>query len=91
MSRPAIPDHLRPVRRTPDFTAATVPAGLLAAHRTTAWAELVVTSGTVVFVEEEAMRSIPVGAGERHVIVPELIHHVEPEDDAEFHVQFYAD
>lgn len=76
-------------RRTPDFTTATVPPGLLAAHKTSVWAQLVVTAGSVVFVDEVTGAATTVGVPAPHTITPDRKHHVEPADDAEFHVQFY--
>ncbi|MCD9622290.1 DUF1971 domain-containing protein [Rhabdothermincola salaria] len=78
-------------RTTPAFTATTVPAGLLRAHRVGpgVWGTLVVESGTVVFVMEATGARRPVGAGERQVIPPEAEHHVEPSADAVFSVEFH--
>lgn len=76
-------------RRTPTFTAATVPPGLLAAHHTTVWAKLVVTAGSVRFADEEPPWKTTATAGRPVVIVPNRAHHIEPSADAEFHVQFF--
>jgi tellurite resistance-related uncharacterized protein len=84
-----LPDGLRAVRRTPDFTVDSVPPGLLSAHTTTVWAQLVVTSGSVVFVDEEDQERAAVRGGVPMVIVPHRRHHIEPEPDAEFFVQFF--
>lgn len=75
-------------RRTPTFTAMTTPAGLLRDHLTTAWAELVVLAGSVVFVEETSRRTVA-KPGCHVTIVPGVRHRVEPAADAEFYVQFY--
>ena len=83
-----IPATAVPGRRTPTFTAVTTPAGLLRDHLTTAWAELVVLAGSVLFVDETSRR-ILVTPGRRVTIVPGARHHVEPAEDAEFYVQFY--
>lgn len=91
VDEPTIPEHVSPVRRTKDFTSTSVPAGLRRAHHTSVWAEVVVTEGSVVFVDEDSGRSTTVTSGSRHVIAPNSPHHVEPDVDAVFHVQFYAD
>jgi len=83
-----IPAAAVPGRRTPTFTAESMPPALAKDHRTTVWAELVVVEGTVLFVDE-ASRSITAAAGSRIVIVPDTYHHVEPSGDARFYVQFY--
>ena len=76
-------------RRTPDFTKATCPAGLLAAHRAATWAQLEVAKGTVAFTDEvTGARSIG-SPGAPVVIAPDKPHHIEPTDDAVFAVQFF--
>lgn len=85
-----IPDDATPARKTPTFTRSSVPAGLLAAHQTSVWAELIVVAGMVVFVDEVSGASVPIPAGEKRVIVPRQRHHVEPDASAEFFVQFYS-
>ena len=86
--RRVIPPAAIPARRTSTFTSETVPKGLLRAHLTTAWAELVVLEGTVVFVDETALEIVATPAN-RVAIVPGRRHHIEPEENAEFYVQFY--
>ena len=73
-----------PGRRTPTFTAATTPAGLLRDHLTTAWAELVALAGSVLFVDETSRRIVAT-PGHRVTIVPGTRHHVQPAEDAEFY------
>lgn len=87
-AEPRVPASARPARRTPTFTAESLPAGLSREHRTTVWAELVVLAGSVLFVDGPGRR---VGASpdRRVTIVPDIPHHIEPESDAEFYVQFY--
>lgn len=84
-----LPDGLRAARRTPTFTVDSVPPGLLAAHTTSVWAQLIVISGSVVFVDEEDDERSVVVAGAERVIVPHRRHHIEPEPDTEFFVQFF--
>lgn len=76
-------------RRTPTFTAETVPPGLLAAHTTTVWAELVVTAGTVRFSDEDPPWEANASVGRPVSIVPNRRHHIDPTPGAEFHVQFF--
>jgi len=89
VATPALPVGSVLARTTPTFDATTVPAGLLAAHETSVWAELVVVDGVVVFVEESSGAATEVVAGERIVIVPHVRRHVEPASSARFFVQFY--
>lgn len=86
--RPALPDGLVPGRRTPDFTAETVPPALLRDHRTTVWARLEVSAGTVEFVDGEG-RPVIVTPDRPVVIVPDRAHRVMPSADATFAVQFF--
>jgi tellurite resistance-related uncharacterized protein len=79
-------------RKTPVFTADTIPRGLLSRHSTKAgvWGRLEVLSGTLNFVLEgpgeprEVLR-----AGESVVIVPEVEHRVEPLGPVEFRIELY--
>ena len=86
-----LPSGLVAERATPTFTAESVPPALLRAHHTAAWAELVVHTGSVRFVEEDPTWATTVEVGHQQVIVPYRKHHIEPSADAEFHVQFYVE
>lgn len=76
-------------RRTPTFDADTVSKALLSAHRTNAWAELIVTAGSVEFHEGEDTWTCIAGPGASMVIVPQRHHRITPGPDSEFHVQFH--
>lgn len=83
-----LPDGLVPGRRTPDFTASSVPPALLHDHRTTVWARLEVAAGTVDFIEGDGDR-VTAGPERAIVIVPNRAHRVVPSPDAVFAVQFF--
>jgi tellurite resistance-related uncharacterized protein len=87
----SLPASVRLERTTPTFTADTVPAGLLRAHRIApeVWGRLRVEEGTVTFVLESSGESRRVGAGETQVIEPDTLHHVVLEPDAAFVVEFH--
>lgn len=85
-----LPAGLVPGRRTPTFTATTVPSGLLGEHHTTVWATLEVEQGTVVFHETASGWSTTCSPGQPLVIVPHRRHRVEPAPDARFAVQFHV-
>ncbi len=91
MTDAPLPAGLIAGRRTPTFDQASTPSGLRAAHHTAVWAELVVEAGTVRFVDEATGDGTVIAAGHRRVIVPHVHHHVEPDADARFHVQFWID
>lgn len=86
-----LPEGVELTRTTDRFDPATVPAGLLRAHRVAGgvWGELWVAQGEVTFVFEDSGARRSVGAGERQVIPPGRLHHVEPSEDASFEVRFY--
>ena len=91
MTERILPPGSVPGRQTPSFTEQSVPAALLRAHHTTVWAELVVESGALTFVEEDPPWRHRLLAPATQVIVPNRKHHVEPEPGVQFHVQFYDD
>jgi tellurite resistance-related uncharacterized protein len=88
----AMPAGLELARTTPEFTATTVPAALLAAHRVgpEVWGRLRVRGGRVRFVfEADPSGALELAAGEHVDIPPGETHHVEPLHDARFVVEFY--
>jgi tellurite resistance-related uncharacterized protein len=92
MDRPTMPDGLELARTTPEFTAATVPGGLLHAHQVAAgvWGRLRVHFGSVVFMFEDAPdQPIALAPGDHVDIPPQRPHHVAPDDDAIFVVEFH--
>jgi tellurite resistance-related uncharacterized protein len=86
-----LPPGLEHVRTTPVSTAASVPPGLLRAHRIApeVWGRLRVLAGSVTFVLEETGESRRLLEAEVQVIEPDVAHRVEPGTDAEFEVEFY--
>ena len=81
-----IPEGFVLARTTDVFDNATVPAGLLKAHRVadSVWGRLVVRSGSVRFVfEDEPDAAAVVKAGETLVIPPARLHRVELDGSAE--------
>lgn len=86
-----LPADVKQVRATPEFSAETVPDGLLSAHRVAqdVWGLLCVREGTVTFVVEDTGDSRALAAGDTQVIEPGVTHHVEPGTRARFVVEFY--
>jgi tellurite resistance-related uncharacterized protein len=90
-----MPAGLELARTTPEFTATTVPAALLAAHRVgpEVWGRLRVHAGRVRLVfEADPSDAVALSAGDHIDIPPGEFHHVdllEPLDDARFVVEFY--
>ena len=91
MHEPTLPAGLIEARRTPLFDADSVPAALRSEHQTAVWAQLRVEAGSVRFYELAGAepRDVRVEAGDEIVIVPMVVHQVEPSSDARFYVQFF--
>jgi len=90
-----LPANVRPYRRTPEFTEATVPQALLKAHTTKdgAWALIHVLEGRLAYRIEDSHRPVsetvltaqtPPG-----VIEPTIRHAVEPLGPVRFYVEFH--
>ncbi len=87
-----LPAGVRPYRRTPVFTEATIPAGLQADHSTKpgTWALVTVLEGR--------LRLTFLDTGERHlldpetsgVVAPERPHRAEPDGPVRFTIDFCA-
>ncbi len=87
-----LPGDVVYVRTTNTFDNDTVPAGLLRAHQVAdnVWGRLVVHSGTVGFVFEDAPDEPQViNAGGSIVIPPQRHHHVVLDGPATFAVEFF--
>jgi len=87
--RPGLPDGLIPGRRTPEFSAETVPPALRRDHQTTVWARLEVSAGTLEFIEGD--RDPVLATPDRPIVIaPNSPHRVVPSADASFAVQFFV-
>ncbi|HEY5927702.1 MAG TPA: DUF3565 domain-containing protein [Kofleriaceae bacterium] len=87
-----IPAGARSYKRTREFDHASIPAGLKASHSTKpgVWGVIHVLAGRLRYVVEAPLvHDTMVEAGARAVIVPEVLHHVEPDDDVRFFIEFY--
>ena len=86
---PKLPPDVVEYKRTAELDATTVPAGLTKTHRLKAgvWGELVVLSGHVVYVLEDAGdATVVLRDGLPGIIAPESPHHIEPMSGARFFV-----
>lgn len=87
-----LPDGLVLQRVTEEFTADSVPKGLLRAHRIAegVWGLIKVREGTLTFVEEtHPITTTVLHGGDEQVVQPGVPHHVEPGRDARFAIEFY--
>ena len=86
------PEGLIALRRTPDFTEATIPKGLLRDHNTKVgvWGVINVVSGSLCYrVNEPEMREYLLLEGEQGVVVPTMLHSVAAKGDVRFYVEFF--
>jgi tellurite resistance-related uncharacterized protein len=89
--RAEMPDGLRPVRSTPTWDQATVPAALRRRHRigTGTWGLLEILAGRLHFTAEtDPPLDRTVGPDRPQAIPPEVAHSVEPVGDVRFRITF---
>ena len=86
-----LPDGLNAYKRTPTFTEATVPDGLLRDHHTKSgvWGVIHVESGSLCYVVPGRDLEVALDAGDEAVVVPREPHHVRPIGAVQFHVEFW--
>ena len=87
---PSLPPGLAPYRRTPTFTARTVPQALQQVHSTKAgvWGRIVVLSGRLRYELIASGAAFELSTGDIGVIAPAALHRVEALGDATFYVEF---
>lgn len=89
------PADAKPYSRTPDFTEATVPPGLLKAHTTKAgaWALIHVLEGRLAYrvcdPRRPASRRVLTPDAPPGVVEPTILHEVEPLGPVRFYVEFH--
>ena len=90
-----LPTHLHSYKRTPSFTEATVPAGLLGEHATKdgVWGLIHVEKGQLRYVLADPRRgasSVLITADSPPgVVEPTIVHRVQPAGPVRFHVEFF--
>jgi tellurite resistance-related uncharacterized protein len=86
-----LPEGLEPYRRTPDFTEATVPAGLLKDHKTKpgVWGVIHVTAGRLRYAIPSRNEEVELHPGLNGIIEPEVLHKVMPFCAVTFYVEFW--
>ena len=89
--RMELPPDFVPFRRTPVFTADSLPAGLRANHSTApgTWAKIVVRKGALRYRLADLGVDVHLSPGDEGVVIPEARHSVEPVGEVHFHVEFY--
>jgi tellurite resistance-related uncharacterized protein len=90
-----LPQGAHPYRRTPTFTEATIPQGLLKAHATKdgVWGLVPVLSGRLLYRVTDPRRLACVKVLEPGappgVVEPTILHEVEPQGPVSFYVEFH--
>ncbi|HKY93050.1 MAG TPA: DUF1971 domain-containing protein [Nevskiaceae bacterium] len=87
----ALPSDVTPYKRTPEFTRASTPAGLLRGHNTKdgVWAQIVVLEGTMTYrILEPEIEEIALDPDHPGVIEPRVLHEVVPHEGVRFYVEF---
>lgn len=90
-----LPSGLEAYKRTPLFTEATVPAGLLKNHSTkeSTWGLIHVEAGTLRYCVTDPRRPpfcVDLAAGTQPgVVEPTVVHRVQPLGPVQFWVEFY--
>lgn len=87
----ALPDAVRAYRRTPVFTEASVPAGLLKEHSTKAgvWGVITVLSGRLEYAVPSNHETVILDPDRSAVIAPTVPHRVTPLGAVSFYVEFW--
>lgn len=87
-----LPRSAKLVRTTSAFTEDTVPRALLSEHHIAAdvWGRLVVLEGSLTFCFDDGSDHCEeVGVGDRVVIPPVVMHHVQIDGPVRFVIEFY--
>ncbi|MEO9468158.1 DUF1971 domain-containing protein [Parasphingorhabdus sp.] len=88
-----MPKKAEPYSSTPIFNETSLPKALQNAHNTKAgtWGLLDLIAGELVYVIEDSGNRRPMVAGDRQLIEPEQLHHVELSGPMQMQVHFYRD
>jgi tellurite resistance-related uncharacterized protein len=93
LAMPTLPTNVTSYKRTPNFTQATVPRGLLKDHSTKAgtWGVLTVLSGALYYhiTLTQSSQSYALAVDVAGIIVPEQKHYIELTGEAEYYLEFY--
>lgn len=86
-----LPDSFVPYKRTSVFTEETVPAGLRKDHstKTGVWAKINVEDGKLRYRVAVLDTDMELHPGRIGIVVPEVLHNVEPLGSVRFFVEFY--
>ena len=85
------PEHFVAYKRTPEFTAESLPAALRKDHSTKpgVWARIVVSEGLLRYRAEALHIDVELSPRQTGTVVPQVPHSVEPLGAVRFYVEFY--
>lgn len=86
-----LPDHFIPYKRTTEFNEESVPAALRKDHstKTGVWAKITVTRGKLLYRVPALGKETELSVDRLGIVLPEVLHNVEPLGSASFFVEFY--
>jgi tellurite resistance-related uncharacterized protein len=86
-----LPEEFVPYKRTLEFDHTTVPAALRRDHSTKrgVWGKIVVVDGRLRYRVESLNTDVELSRDRAGIVLPEVLHHVEPVGEVRFYVEFY--
>lgn len=86
-----LPDGFVSYKQTPVFTEETIPAGLKKDHstKTGVWAKIIVIQGKLRYRVGALGTDMELSQDKLGIVVPEVLHSVEPLGEVRFFVEFY--
>lgn len=88
-----LPTDVISYSKTPEFTRATIPKGLLRSHRTKegTWGKIVILEGRLRYrILEPAIEELELTPERYGVVEPTVPHEVEPISHVRFYVEFFS-
>jgi tellurite resistance-related uncharacterized protein len=89
-----LPANVTSYNKTPEFTRATVPKGLLRRHLTKegTWGKIIILEGRLRYrILEPEVEEIELSAERYGVVEPTVPHEVEPMGHVRFYVEFFSE
>lgn len=86
-----LPEHFVTYKQTPMFTEESLPEGLKKDHstKTGVWAKIIVTEGKLLYRVAALNTEMELSRNQAGIVVPEILHCVEPLGAVRFFVEFY--
>ncbi len=88
----SLPVEVESYKKTPEFTEATIPQGLLKAHKTKegTWGKIVIVSGQLNYrILEPEFEELVLSEKRHGVVEPTVLHEVAPIGEVVFYVEFF--